>query len=114
MLKSMNIEVRQATLEDIATIKGQMCECTAILVEVLSDAHGELHSLAALLNKRTQYLEGALAAATRGDLITFCEGKIAFEYGDHVGGFGRLRTNLDEAGVAGTNSDSVKAVETEI
>jgi hypothetical protein len=73
-------KVRVATTEDIAVIKGQLSECTAVLVEVMSDAHGGLPELTTLLERRTFILQAALEKAITGEPLIFHDGTISFQH----------------------------------
>lgn len=74
-----NIEVRTATPEDVATIKGQLAECIAIHVAVLSGEYGEAEALAQRLDERSVYLEQVLNKALAGEPIVFHYGKVSFQ-----------------------------------
>lgn len=74
------VEVRAATSEDIATIKGQLGECIAIHVEVLGGEHGELDELAKLLDARSRLLQAVLEKAMAGEQLIFHDGKISFQH----------------------------------
>jgi hypothetical protein len=78
--RMFDIKVRAATAEDIATIKGQLSECTSILVEVMSGTHGGLHELTALLERRTFALQAALEKAAAGEPLIFHDGTISFQH----------------------------------